>query len=126
VSLTLLFLITACIEALTGIALLLLPDAVAQLLLGNSLSATGLAVARLAGIALFALAVMAWVGRHDPGRSPALAAMVTYNVLAAIYLTTLDVEGSIVGKLLLPATILHAVLGVLLVRAWFSRPPVQR
>ncbi|MDC7741217.1 hypothetical protein [Rhizobium binxianense] len=114
-----LFRITACIEGLTGIALILVPDTVARLLLGAALPGPGLAVARLTGIALLALAVMAWVGREASGRSPALAAVLTYNLLAAIYLAGLVVEGAFVGNLLLPATLLHGVLGVLLVRAWF-------
>jgi hypothetical protein len=118
--LTLLFTITAFIEALTGIALVLLPNTVAELLLGQALSGAGLAVAPLTGIALFALAVAAWAGRDIPGRSPALAAMMTYNVLAAIYLAVLFAQGALVGTLLLAAVVLHAVLGLLLVYAWLS------
>jgi hypothetical protein len=119
--LKLLFAITAGLEALTALALIFLPDIVAQVLLGNVLGPAGLAVARLAGVALMALAVMAWAARQTPGRSPALLAMLTYNVLAALYLATLDVEGVMVGKLLLPAVVVHAVLSVLLLRAWLSR-----
>jgi hypothetical protein len=118
--LTLLLKITALIEAVTGIALILLPNTVAGLLLSQTLSGGGPAVARLTGIALFALAVMAWASRATPGRSPALAAMMTYNVVAAIYLAMLFVEGALVGKLLLPAVVLHAALGLLLAHAWLS------
>jgi hypothetical protein len=118
--LTLLLKITALIEAVTGIALILQPNTVAGLLLGQALSGGGPAVARLAGIALLALAVMAWASRETLGRSPALAAMMTYNVAAAIYLAMLVIEGALVGKLLLPAVVLHAALGLLLVHGWWS------
>jgi hypothetical protein len=118
--LTLLFRITAFIEALTGITLVLLPNTVAQLLLGEPLSGAGPAVAPLTGIALFALGVMAWAGREAPGRSPALLAMLTYNGLAAIYLAIVFVDGEFVGPLLLPAVVLHGVLGLLLVYMWLS------
>ncbi|NNU47602.1 hypothetical protein G9X68_10810 [Rhizobium sp. WYCCWR 11279] len=109
---------TACIEGLTAITLALAPNIVARLLLGEVLSYPGLAVARLTGIALFALTVMAWTGREISGRSPALAAMLTYNALAAVYLAALAVETATAGPLLLPAALLHAVLGLALLLAW--------
>jgi hypothetical protein len=117
---SLLLKITAFIEVLTGIALVFLPNVVAQLLLGEALDGAGLAVAPLAGIALFTLAVIAWAGRNAPARSPALAAMLTYNMLAAIYLAMLFLKGTFAGPLLLPAVVLHALLGLLLVLAWWS------
>jgi hypothetical protein len=58
-----------------------------------------------------------------PGKSPPLAAMLTYNVLAASYLIYLALNGEFVGKLLWMAAILHSVLAILFVRAWFSRSP---
>jgi hypothetical protein len=118
--LSLLFRTTAFIEALTGIALVLLPNTVAQLLLGEALSGAGAAVAPIAGVALFALGVMAWVGREAPGRSPALVAMLIYNGLAAIYLAIVLIDGEFVGPLLFPAVLLHAVLGLLLIQKWMS------
>ncbi|WP_200950837.1 hypothetical protein [Rhizobium sp. Root1220] len=107
--LTLLFTIAALIEALTGLALVILPNAVAQLLLGEPLSGAGPAVAPLTGIALFAWGVMAWAGREAPRRSPALVAMLTYNGLATIYLAIVLIDGEFVGPLLLPAVLLHAL-----------------
>ena len=118
--LTLLLKLTACIEALTGIVLVVLPNTVAQLLLGQALAGAGLPVAPLTGIALFALGVTAWAGSDAPRRSPALAAMTIYNVLAAIYLGMLYIQGALVGTLLLAAVVFHAAVGLLLVHAWFS------
>ncbi|MER8441035.1 hypothetical protein NKH36_09585 [Mesorhizobium sp. M1312] len=55
-------------------------------------------VARVTGVALLALAVSSWMGRQDQGRSSPLAGMLTYNVLAAIYLAYLRTEGAQVGN----------------------------
>ncbi|WP_378946161.1 hypothetical protein [Mesorhizobium sp. ANAO-SY3R2] len=117
--------IAALVEAVTGIALIAIPDAVVQLLLGQGLTGTGLAVGRLTGIALLALGIGAWVGRLEDGRTATSAAMLVYNVLAAIYLLYLGLDGALVGKLLWPAVAIHAVLGLLFVRAWFSQRPRQ-
>jgi hypothetical protein len=45
--------------------------------------------------------------------------MLTYNVLATLYLLYLGIRGEWVGILLWPAVVLHAVLILLLARAWF-------
>ena len=44
--------VAAAIEAATGLALIIYPQAVASLLLGADLGTTGIAVGRVAGIAL--------------------------------------------------------------------------
>src|SRR5215203_4845202 len=77
---------TAVIEAVTGISLMLVPNTDAWLLFHQNQSSAGLAASRVAGVALVALGVGSWVGRHAEGRSAALAAMLTYNAGAAIYL----------------------------------------
>jgi hypothetical protein len=119
----LLLAVAAFIEAAMGAALIVVPSTVAVLLLGDGLSGTGLTVGRVTGVALFALAVGSWIGRQDEGRSSALVGMLTYNILAAIYLAYLGMEGAQVGKLLWPTVVLHAALGLLLVRAWYSHQP---
>lgn len=55
--------VAAIIEAATGIALIVVPSTVGWLLLDESLSGAGLAVGRVAGVALLALGVGGWVGR---------------------------------------------------------------
>ena len=117
---------TALIEAATGVGLAAIPNSVAQLLFGAGLSGPGLAAGRVAGIALLALGVGSWIGRDQQGRSAPLAAMLVYNVLTAIYLGYLGFGGDLVGKLLWPAVGAHLVIGVLLIRAWFTREPQLR
>ena len=107
----------AVFEAATGLALLIVPLLVGRLLLGAELT-DAIPVARVAGIALIALGVCCWPG------STALCGMLTYGVLATLYLACLGVNGQWVGPLLWPAVVLHAILTILLARAWFqSRKP---
>ena len=51
---------SAAIEAATGVALIVVPDLVARLLLGTDLPGSGIAVARVAGFGLLTLAIACW------------------------------------------------------------------
>ena len=98
-------------EAATGLALLIAPSLVGQLLLGEQLSGVAVPVARVAGIALIALGIACW-----PGRSPLLG-MLIYSGAVTLYLAYLGFAGGLSGVLLWPAVVIHAVLTVLLGRA---------
>jgi hypothetical protein len=116
--------VAAVLELVTGLALMIAPAAVAQLLLGTGISGAGIAVGRLAGLALLSLGLACWPGRErarDTG--PALLAMLTYNPLVTIYLIRLGVGKNLVGILLWPAVAIHAVLTLLLATAWFRERP---
>jgi len=106
-------LLAAVSEAATGLAMLIVPSLVGRLLLGHELAGVAIPVARVLGIALIALGVACW-----PGRT-ALCGMLTYSSLATPYLAYLGLGGQWVGKLLWPAVAVHAVLTILLARAWF-------
>src|SRR6476620_1831464 len=99
---------SAVAEAATGIALLIAPTLVWQLLLGEQLTGVAIPVARVAGIALIALGIACWPG-------PPLAGMLAYNVLVTLYLAYLGFAG-LAGVLLWPAVALHAILTALLTR----------
>jgi hypothetical protein len=98
-------------EATTGLALLLVPSLVGQLLLGAELTGIAVAVARVAGIALIALGVACWPG-------PPLLGMLTYSGAVTLYLAYLGFTGGATGILLWPAVILHVILTALL--TWAS------
>ena len=100
-------------EASTGLALLIVPGLVGRLLLGEELTGIAIPVARVAGIALIALGVACWPG-------PPRVGMLTYSAAVTLYLAYLGVAGGLSGILLWPAVVLHAVLSVLLARAWFE------
>jgi hypothetical protein len=107
-------LLASVCEAATGMALLIVPSLVGQLLLGAELTGVSIPVARVTGIALIALGVACWPG------CTALCGMLAYNVLAAAFFAYLGIRGHWVGLLLWPAAGLHAVMAVFLVRAWLK------
>src|SRR6185369_900867 len=72
-------------EASTGLALLIVPSFVGQLLLGEQLTGVAVPVARVAGIALIALGIACWPG-------PPLLGMVTYGALVTLYLAYLGFD----------------------------------
>jgi len=96
-------------EAATGLALLIVPSLVGQLLLGTELTGIAIPVARVAGIALIALGIACWPGMPGVG-------MLIYSGVVAAYLAYLGFAG-MNGVLLWPAVVLHGVLTVLLARA---------
>jgi hypothetical protein len=106
--------LTALIETATGGALMVAPVLVGRLLLGAELAGVSVVVARVAGIALFALGVGCWPG-------PASLGMLTYNALGTMYFAWLALGGKWAGPLLWPAVGLHAVLAILLGRAWLKK-----
>jgi hypothetical protein len=102
--------VAAAIEAITGVALIITPQIVSELLLGADLDGAGIAVGRVAGAALLALALVCWIIRHDANKTPALTAMLAYNLLVTAYLMYLGLGGQLVGVLLWPAIAIHAIL----------------
>ena len=122
-----LVILSAAIEAATGVALIAIPGFVAHVLLDAGVSDSGIAVARLTGIALLCLGLASWPG----GRASAsIRALFTYNLLAALYLCYLRVGGGFVSYLLWPACALHAVLALLMAHPAYEkfqgRRPLER
>jgi hypothetical protein len=105
---------TAAVEGATGLALMGYPPLVTLLLLGHRVSGPGTALGRVAGFALLSLGLACWPAGDVGGWSPSHRAMLTYNLLVALYLLRLGIGGEFVGKLLWPAFVLHAVLTMLL------------
>lgn len=103
----------AAAEAATGLAMIVAPSFVGQMLLGEQFVGAAIPVARVAGIALIALGVACWPG-------PALAGMLFYGTAVTVYLAFLGSFGEASGMLLWPAVVLHAILAVFLARSWFA------
>ena len=100
-------------EAALGLALLIVPSLIGQLLLGEELNGVAIPVARVAGIALFALGIACWPG-------PPLVGMLTYSTVLTLYLAYLGFGRGLTGVFLWPAVALHVVLSILLGRAWLA------
>jgi hypothetical protein len=104
-------------EAGTGLVLLIYPSIVVRLLFAAEIAGPGVVMSRIAGISLIALGIACWPGRVATW---ALCGMLTYSLLAMLYLIYLGLGGQWPGILLWPAVAVHAVLTILLARAWLN------
>ncbi len=108
---------SAGVEALTGLALIVVPSLVASLLLGTQLTDGGQAVGRVAGFALLSLGVACWPQpKLSSHATPALRGLLIYNALAAIFFLYVGFRHEFAGVLLWPAAVLHAALAILFAR----------
>jgi len=106
--------VTALLEGATGLTLVALPSWLAALLLGSSLDTpTGSTLARVAGVALVALAVTCWLARHD-GQSRAARGLVTamalYHSGVAVVLAYASIGLALSGRALWPTAVFHAAM----------------
>ena len=109
----------AAVEVSTGLAMMIDPAIVTQLLLGAEVSGAATLLGRCFGIALLALGLACWPGKQRTARgAPAFRAMVTYNALIALFLVYLGTKGGWWGLLLWPAIALHTLIALVLVWAW--------
>jgi hypothetical protein len=106
--------LAAVVEVATGLALIIIPSLIGRLLFGTEFTGVANPAARVTGIALLALGVGCWPG------STAFCGMLTYSALATVYLAYLGLVGGFTGILLWPAVVVHAILTILLARAWFQ------
>jgi len=105
---------TAVIEAGAGVALLSFPSDAAKLLLGSPLDTPdALTVARIGGMALLTLGAAFWLARGDEQSRASkglIAAMVLYNLGAALILGAFGIVSRRVGEVLWPAVVLHTAM----------------
>jgi hypothetical protein len=119
--------IAATLEVAAGSALIANPNFVVHWLVGSSLSSGGIAVGRVGGFGLLSLGLACWPSGESV-TAQATSALLTYNLLFALYIGYLRVSEGFVGYLLWPACVLHALLALLLVlptyeavrREWLS------
>ena len=116
-----LLVVTALLEGVTGVALVAIPSQLATLLLGSSLdTSAALTLARVAGVALVALALTCWLTRHDDRSGAArglVAAMALYHTGVAIVLTYASIGFALSGPGLWPTVIFHAAMTVWCLKA---------
>ena len=109
------FAVTAVVEIVTGVGLLVLPAVVVAALLGIHPAATEtLLVGRIAGAALLAIGVTCALVRVDAGPTgrAVLAGVLIYDVLAALLLVYAAISLQMAGPALWPAVVLHTLLAV--------------
>ena len=107
----LLFKASAIIEIFTGVALLAVPSLVIELLLGDGLSFTGVAVARMLGVGLLAVGVAAWEAPQQAVLLAPRAGLCIYNIGATVVLAMFGTMSAASGILLWPVVIVHGLIG---------------
>jgi hypothetical protein len=109
-----LLIVTALIEVVTGLLLLVWPPALLALLLGvHQASPETIACARIAGAALLGGGVACWIGRSDtqgPAQLGLLTGVLIYDAAAAVIVAYAGVFLGLVGIALWPAVLVHAAL----------------
>jgi hypothetical protein len=117
--------VTAVIELAAGLAFGAIPSAAVVLLLGTPLDTpAAVALGRVAGAALLALAVACWLASRDAQSAAArgvVCGMVVYNVGAAIVLAAAGMQMRTAGIMLWAAVALHAAM-----TAWCVRNIIRR
>lgn len=109
--------IAAGVEVGTGLALIAAPSLFTRLLFGSEMTSPGPGLGRLGGFGLLALAVACWPTR-DAAAGPPLRGMLLFSALCAVYLIYRGIRGGAIGPLFWPAAAFHAILALLLARAW--------
>jgi hypothetical protein len=111
-----LFIVTAIVEVVTGLALLALPALVLASLLGlQAVAEETLVVSRIAGAALLAIGVASALARDDTNttaRRGVLISILLYDVLVALLLVYAGLAVQMAGPALWPAVALHTLLAV--------------
>ena len=92
--------LAAIAEAVTGLALLLVPSLIGLALFGEELTGVGILSGRVTGIALIALSIACWPG-------PPFAGMLIYSAAVASYFAYVGFVNGLTGLLLWPAVVLH-------------------
>jgi hypothetical protein len=125
-AMNLLLKLTACLEALTGLVLIVVPAFVVRLLLGAEISGAAFPLGRVAGVALLALGVACWLASYDVHSCAARgvsSGMVIYNLGVVIVLGASGLQSPPGGVLLWPVVILHAAMAVWCVASLLARQP---
>jgi hypothetical protein len=102
--------VTAVLECLTGLALVLAPGLTLAVLLGVKPDSVSLMLGPVAGIALTALGICCWEARTDTGsaaRSGTLKGITVYNAGAGLLLLIFAASGRAMGMVVWIAALLH-------------------
>ncbi len=108
-----LLIICSATEAATGLALIVIPSIVTQLLLGVAVDGIALTISRLAGVCLISIGIACWPTENT---IQATRAMFVYNLIVSAYFAYYGVTSDLIGIILWPVAILHFVFAVLLLR----------
>lgn len=112
-SLRSLLVVTSIFEGATGLALIFKPSFVVSVLLGSSsIDLPGIIITRIAGSALFSLAVVCWFSRENKDANGLLIALLFYNLTSFVLLAHAGWYEGLIGMALWPAVATHLVMSV--------------
>lgn len=104
---------TALIEAGTGLLLIAIPNWIVALLLGAEyLDAVALTLVRIAGAAIFSLAVACWFSRQSELATAVVKAMLIYNISVSSILAYGSYASDMGGIGLWPVIGVHLILAL--------------
>jgi len=118
------FILTALIESVTGLILLISPSFLTFVLLGSSPdSNAGLLLGRIAGTALLSLGIACWLARKDE-KSEAVkgiaAALLLYNIVVAALLTYAGLSSGQSKLSLWLVVVVHLFLAIWLIKIFMD------
>ena len=120
-----LFIATGVLEIGAGLGLIGIPSVVVTVLAGAPLTTpAAVTVARVGGAGLLALGVACWLARNDADNGAGrglIAAMLVYNVGAAVILGDAGIRLQPVGVALWPAVAFHGAMAAWCVNAFLAR-----
>ena len=125
-----LLIVTAVLEAATGLGLALAPALTVFMLFGAPLDApAGLLVGRVAGAALLALGLACWLAQPDEQSRAAqglVTAMLFYNIAAVTAFVYAGIGLGLSGSGIWPAALVHTALAVWCTAClWSARAPMH-
>ena len=122
--------VTGALEAATGLALLVAPSTLVELLLGAAPGTpAGLTVSRMAGVAVLALGAACWLARDDAANRAAkglIAAMLLYNVGVVAVLVLAWTGPGLFGIVFWPVVLGHTVLATWCAACLLTRTHKER
>jgi hypothetical protein len=118
--------ITAIIESLTGLLLVVFPTKLTFLLLGSTLDGSAaFTVARIAGVALIALGIVCWMSRNENKGSVMkgiITGLIVYNAGVVSVLAHTEIESGLSGIGLWPVVLVHFVMAIWCGLSLVNRP----
>ena len=107
----LLLTVTALLEGITGLGLVIMPSLVVTVLLGTSLTdSSAILICRLTGGALISIAIACWLSRRDAQSTVMVKALLVYNIFCTILLVYAALVEKIYGQGLWPVVLLHLAM----------------
>jgi hypothetical protein len=112
----LLLMVTTVLEAVVGLGLFVFPAALVPVLLGAPVDTpAGMAVSRLAGAAIIAIAICCWQARnseHSGAGLGVVTALLFYNVAAAAVLVYAGVRLGLQSPYIWPTIVMHSAMAL--------------